>query len=380
MLVAKAVANLQSLVRTFRKENILDGASFGVWARKDPQALGHIFDYEQREGMPPLHALVRPSFHPTLPLIMFNYTPSAHNTLYEFSEGWTPTLRLCRGIVFDLDGSLVALPFPKFFNYGEHEETRELPDLPFDATVKHDGHLGIVFRYQGALHLTTRGDFQSPTSRLAGRMLRGYVRRNGWRSSFPENRTLLVEIIHPETKVYLDYAGVKRFTVIGAYDTQTLRDLDHDGLSAFAATLGLPVTERWSGASLQDLVALMRDRSVTNQEGFVVRFSDGLRVKLKYQTYIGKMVENKLGYTYLMNRMIAGNLQKMLETLPEEIYGVALRMLGDILLAFSVPGDAQTKWRSLYTLLPEEERTANFQTVCRSFARSLLGQSRPTSR
>ena len=368
---SQSLQNLGEFVRQLSRDGVTDGKTFSVWARENEEAMEVVFDYKRLDGMPSIRSLVRPFFHPTLPLVGLNYTQSAHNTLYEFASGWTEPLRLCRGIIFDCNGNLVALPFPKFFNYGEHAETRELPNEPFEATTKHDGHLGIIFEYKGKIYVTTRGDFESRTSVLATHMLREYARKYVWEDKFPEDVTLLVEVIHPETKVYLDYDGKRGFVLIGAFNRATLEDYDNEKLHNFSQLLGIPLVERWMSQELEDLVGLMQDRSVDDQEGFVVRFRSGLRMKLKFMSYIAKMVEDKLGFSYLMQRMIKGNLERMLDTLPEEIYGVALKMLGEIMMAVATPGSQKIKWQALYNLQPEEKRTSYYRGVCRKFLSSL---------
>ena len=132
------------------------------------------------------------------------------------------------------------------------------------------------------------------------------------------------------------------------------------------------MSERWTGKGIDELVMLMADRSVENQEGYVVRFASGLRVKLKYQTYIGKMVADKLSYTYLMRRWMTGNLQRMLDTLPEELYETALRMVGQIFVTMNGTGTPQEKWRRLYEILPEDQSTAYYQGVCREFVKHMM--------
>jgi hypothetical protein len=374
MISRKTVGRLSAFVKMLAAEKFANAHDYSAWAKSKEEEIANLFGYERQPGMPPITSLFKPFMHPTLPLIGLNYTQQAHNTLYEFTDGWTPVLRLCRGIIFDRKGNLVALPFPKFFNYGEHEETRKLPRLGFDATEKFDGHLGIIFKYQDQLLVTTRGDFNSRTSVLAGHMLKRYAKQNNWLRLYPNHLTLLVEIIHPDTKVYLDYSGEQHFTVIGAFDTATLTDYAYDDLRGFAEKLQLPITRRWVGDSLKKLIALMEDRSIDNKEGFVVCFTNGLRVKLKYQTYIGKMVADKLSHAYLMQRMIKGNLEKMLDTLPEEIYGAALGMLGEIMLLVHTPGTPQERWRRLYDLVPDGQSTPYFQSICRSFVKNTFGK------
>lgn len=370
------VNKLQELVAELKMAGIDSVAAWREW-KKNPanlEKLNRIFDYPAGCGMPPINALVDASFHPTLPLVLFNYSPVAHNTLYLFPDGWTSPLRLCRGIVFDrATTDLVALPFPKFFNYGEHPETLRLSGT-FEATLKQDGHLGIIFTYRGQKILTTRGDFGSPSSKLGNRMLERYQQANpaGWGAQLFNHLTLLVEMIHPSTAVHVDYNGSEEFRLIGAMDMGSLEDYSYGRLNALSAALDIPLTSRWTGQSLDDLVALMQDRTVRNTEGYVVHFSaTNLRVKLKFATYIGMMVAAKLSYSYLMRRYLSGNLQKMLDTLDEELMGTALQMLGRLLYVASAPGKKKDKWRKLYELVPADNRTSSFEATCREFVKSI---------
>jgi len=365
-----AVAGLKEFIKTLATNNIRDRKAFRQFCLKNEDLVSALFNYDRYEGMPAIGELLSIDYHETLPLILLNYSTIAHNTLHAFPEGWTPVLRLCRGIVFDTAGNLIALPFPKFFNYNQHPETIELPNLPFKATEKHDGHLGIIFRYNGQLILTTRGRFNSPSSILGNEMLKRYVGEYNWDQIFPESITALVEMIHPQTFVHKKYYGEKTFIIIGAMNTKKLFDFNYDKLTRLANLLHVKITQPWSGDNLQNLIQLMKDRSVTNEEGYVIRFENGLRVKIKFESYIGLMVASKLSYSYLMNRMISGNLEKMLATLPEEIYDTAMNMLGKILMDVSSPGTLQQKWTKLYGLNPTG--SSYYKQTCRTFVKHLL--------
>jgi len=113
-----AILALSGFVQTFIEAGVTDAKSFNQWKKNEGNAkyMAQLFEYPQDAGWPALTGLVKPFFHPTLPLVGLNYTQLAHNTLHEFPRGWTTALRLCRGIVFDHRGNLVALPFMKFFN------------------------------------------------------------------------------------------------------------------------------------------------------------------------------------------------------------------------------------------------------------------------
>ena len=329
-----------------------------------------IFAYRRTAKMPRITALLSPSFDQQDGLVSLNYSPVAHNTLHAFPKGWTPVLRLCRGTVFDRSGRLVALAFPKFFNFGEHPESSELPNEPFTATVKYDGHLGIVFRTpNGRLRLATRQSFNGPSAKLGSMLLERTATKNRWKSDdLPCGLTLLVEIIHPRTKVHVDYGRRRGFVLIGA--TNGLHDCDHDELEALGRRLGLPVTERWTGKSIADLRKLMRDRTAANQEGYVVRFKNGLRVKFKFESYIGLMVQDKLSYGYLINRTLSGNLEKMLRTLPEEVRDEADQMVRNLFRAKRI-GDEKKRRAYLYGLDKKREKNQHYRGQCRRFLASI---------
>jgi len=366
----EALAGLSEIVQALAKDGIKDKAGWREWRKGHGTLIETALGYERAGKMPAASSLVSAFFHPTLPLIGLNYTPVAHNTLHASPAGWTPALRLCRGIVFDRDGRLVAKPFEKFFNYNEHEETKRLPDEPFTATVKHDGHLGIIFEHGNEWHITTRGDFASRTSKVAAAMLKRYAQRGSWDDKLPCGTNLLVEIIHPQTKVHLRYRG-ERFVLIGAFERDTLRDLGQTELVKLGKALGLPVTERWAGDSIRELVALTQDLTVRNREGYVVRFQSGLRVKFKFASYINLMVEAKLSYAYLLNRILADNLEKMIGNLDEEIQDKARAMVADILNARKVPGTEKERRQYLYELVPPEESTQYYRGLCRKVLKKI---------
>lgn len=364
----KAVASLRTFVGALVKARIKTKAQFRRWKKKpaNEKFMAKCLGYRRKEGMPSVTALVEPHFHKELPLIGLNYTNVAHNTLFAFPDGWTPVIRHCRGIIFDRRGNLVAFPFPKFFNYGEHPETLRMTG-PFIATEKHDGHLGIIFAYKDRLHLATRVSFDGPTARLGNRMLRDIDKKQHWTGRFPEGVTVLVEIIHPDTKVHLEYGRDEKFMLIGAYYNQTLEDIVGSPLVDLGAVLSIPVAERWRGKSLQELRALMRDKDIRNREGIVLRYPGG-RVKHKFESYIGLMVASKLTYGYLMKRLMANNAEKMILTLPEEIVGTARDMIARIqAVVCEVPGDLKARRDYLYGLDPGRQKKQHYRSICRKF-------------
>lgn len=367
MHIAKTVEKLKLFVGALVSAGVEDGAGWHKWRREpaNERFMEECFEYERGDGMPSVTSLIKPFFHPSLPLIGLNYTQVAHNTLHAFENGWTEPMRLCRGIVFSRRRKLVAFPFPKFFNFGEQSETRNLPDEPFVATVKQDGHLGIIFEYDGQIICTTRGCFVSGSADIANQMLDRY--REVWSRSFPKDVTVLAEIIHPETEVHVKYGGEQGFVLIGAYNRRTFQDFDYEELGELGSRLGLKVTPRWSGSSIADLQALMHDLSVANQEGFVVRFASGLRVKFKFKSYIALMIGEKLTPRYVMTRLMDGTFAGKISDLPGEVQLEAQAIERELLSVGAVVGDKKARWEYLYALVPDEERTDYHRTVCRNF-------------
>jgi hypothetical protein len=373
------VESLSRFVQALVKARVKSGDDWRDWRQVEANEafMEECFAYERGPGMPAVTNLVKPFFHPSLPLIGLNYTQLAHTTLHQFASGWTPAMRLCRGIVFSRRGRLVALPFPKFFNYGEHADTVNLPDMAFSATVKHDGHLGIIFEYDGELIATTRGSFVSSSSGIANDMLGPLTAH--WKQAasgrVPKDVTLLCEIIHPETKVIVDYGERKEFILIGAFNRVTLEDYGYSQLAKFASRLDIAVTERLTGKSLADLVAMVKDTTYHNLEGLVVRFGNGLRVKLKYAGYIGKMVIDKINHRYMMLRLMEGSAEKRFGDLPAEVQLLAASVVAELDKVQEIPGDKKAKWNYLYSLVPEDERTDYHRGICRKYYAWLAAQA-----
>lgn len=380
MLEREGINSLKRLIKKIVKDGVKNKADWHLWRKNEnnERFMEKIFDYQRIGNMPKVNTLVSAFFHPEEPLIGLNYTPVAHNTLHYFKSGWTLPLRICRGIVFDRQAKLVAKPFLKFFNFGENDETINLPNESFDATVKHDGHLGIIFKYNSKIILTTRGSFTSPSAIIGNEMIKKFGKK--WVNDYPDNLTILVEIIHSITKVILRYEQ-DDLILIGANNVRTLRDYDYESLLKLGRKMNLSVTTVWRGDDIDDLRQFMKDKSIANQEGFVVRFVSGPRVKFKFATYIGKMFEAKLTYSYLMKNMIKGKLDEKLNFLPAEGKIRAQEMLKEILAVKDIiDEDKKSLDRKqkeyLYLLEDEEKRSNSYKTTCRSFLLFLKSENK----
>lgn len=209
-------------------------------------------------------------------LFIYNYTDKAM-----YDKVWNEYTLQCRGLIADKEGNIIARPFPKFFNL--HENNESLPLEDFEVYEKLDGSLGIlyfdydIFFDEDMPKIATRGSFVSPQAVMANRMLyHQYVN-----SVFHLDKTLtyLFEIIYPQNRIVVNYEDEYSLTLLAVIDTASGAELPLDSF----AHLGFPLVKRYDG--LADIDALTK-LNESNREGFVVRFKNGLRIKIKFRDYI----------------------------------------------------------------------------------------------
>lgn len=230
--------------------------------------------------------------HPQDPhLFIYNYTPTC-----QYSGAWDEVTRLCRGLILGvyaadpemhfLDGDRLAvcraLPFPKFFNYGEHGVIQDIPNRPPDTvTVKLDGSLGISYRMCGELQWATRGSFGSVQAAAANRIWRErYAHRLD--TLIPGEFTLLVEIIAPETRNIVRY-DFEDLVLLGIRNHHTGYDLPYVDVQSIARIWDMRVAEQVEG-DLPSLIERAKGMSAT-EEGFVLRWGN-FRLKVKSEQYM----------------------------------------------------------------------------------------------
>jgi RNA ligase len=239
--------------------------------------------------------------HPTLPLTIWNYTEKV-----QYENLWDEVTLSARGLVTDDTGDIVATPFQKFFNI---EEGKFEPTENFEVFEKMDGSLGIVFWYRGQWVVATRGSFTSDQAIKAREILRKYNTNIMFR-----HLTFCFEIIYPENRIVLDYGNDEKLVLLGTFDKNG-KEIDVEMWSQY----GFDVVKKYDG--IKDYKQL-KEMVKNDQEGFVVKFSNGDRVKVKGVEYLRlhKIMTNVTTtgvWEYLKN---GEDVLELLKDVPDEFY------------------------------------------------------------
>lgn len=244
--------------------------------------------------------------HPRLPLTIYNYSKSA-----QYDAHWTPTTVNCRGLIVHDDGTVIARPFKKFFNFGQVDT----PTGPVVVTDKADGSCGIVYRDGDRLCISTRGSFVSEQAQHATEVL------NARYGDFdpPANWTYVFEIIYPENRVVVNYGSFDDLVLLGAVDIETGRSV---ALEEAASYWSGPVVETFPYTSLEEALAAPARE---DREGLVLHFTDpDERIKIKQEDYVrlARLMSGITGRAVYMSMKHpeTHSFEAVLERAPDEVY------------------------------------------------------------
>ena len=278
--------------------------------------------------------------HPTLPLTILNYTD---RTTYE--QRWNSVTRHCRGlIVNNVTNEVIARGPRKFFNYGEPSANTYPLDTKVILSRKEDGSLGIAWSYWDherdtiQYGVATRGSFASEQAVHATELVQ---RENGHEQRYElwydavaqyadDDISYIGEIVYPENRIVLDYAGRDELIPLGAVDNRTgviqwRPQHDHAGNPIIAHSNFGPDEV----ITLAEALAL---EIPDNEEGYVLDIlNDDLEVidhlKLKGDRY--KELHAAifgLSEKAVWEQMQACTINEFIEALPDEVQPWALEV------------------------------------------------------
>jgi len=241
--------------------------------------------------------------HPSLPLTIWNYSEKV-----QYEGLWDEITLSCRGLVTDDRAVVFARPFKKFFNM---EEGRHTPTSEFEVFEKMDGSLGIMFKYNGEVICATRGSFASDQAVWMSKFAKEY----NYQDIIVDGFTYLFEIIYPENRIVVNYGDQERLVLLGIIKTESGQELPYDDISFDS----WDIVNKYDG--IRDYSEL-KSKIDNNAEGFVVRFSNGDRMKIKGEEYLRlHKVMTNLSTTAVWEVLSnGGNMDDLLKDVPDEFY------------------------------------------------------------
>lgn len=242
--------------------------------------------------------------HPSEDLFILNYTPKT-----QYEGFWNDVTLSCRGLIVDSAGTIRARCFRKFFNYEEvfHEvSTRTSSSMHFKVYDKVDGSLGILYWVGDEPFIATRGSFESEQAKRANEILRSKPY-----ASLRRDLTYLFEIVYPANRICVDYGGVEDLVLLATLDTET-------GEEVFGEEVPFNRAEEVSEVS--DFSSL-KSLNLPNREGFVVRFEDSFRFKIKFEDYVRlHSLIFSISSKSVWRTLMEGD-KFQLDMLPDEVFG-----------------------------------------------------------
>ena len=273
--------------------------------------------------------LVNKNTHPQYPnLELFNYTNEC-----QFSKAWNVFTRIARGLILNVEQKQICgLGFQKFFNLSENIDP--IPEhQSFEVTEKVDGSLLIIYYYKDNWHVATRGSFSSDQSIWAEEFLHKHLPLY-----LNPSYTYLAEAIYPSNRIVIDYKGWSGFYILGGYDLRNGQELLLDEAFSPFFQYCYTNTERHAQPEGYDpyrqvkvykedsieLLEKMANDMTHEEEGFVIKYEDSTRFKIKSPAYVAvhKVVFNlsPLAIWELLLTDIEGNtLKEHLKIVPEEL-------------------------------------------------------------
>jgi len=198
-------------------------------------------------------------------------------------------LRECRGIAFDIDGTVAARKMHKFFNVGEKEETR-LENIYFSQPhvilEKLDGSMVVAQMIDGMLQWATKAGI-TDTSKQAEE----YVKDHPEYIRFAEfcieaGQTPTFEWCSRQQRIVIDYPE-DQLVLLAVRLNRTGIYWSHKELEDWAKTFGILVVRKIYDSNQflpEQLIEEIRKQE--DIEGVVIRFDDGHMVKIKAAQYL----------------------------------------------------------------------------------------------
>ena len=216
---------------------------------------------------------------------------------------------------------------PKFFNYGEKRGKYDCNfKKGFSVTKKMDGSLIQVFLWDGNIIVSSKGSFHSDQANWASKILLRMI--NTQNLEFKEGLTYSFELIHPENRIVCNYGYREDLTLLSVRDSEG-RELNLAEFSEFnvVETISLGITK------YKDLKEI---KIPDDEEGYVILFDNGNRVKIKGDEYcrLHRIVTNTTSYDIYDALKNDLDMSEMTDRVPDEFLSWYFQTVGKIHLEF----------------------------------------------
>jgi hypothetical protein len=252
--------------------------------------------------------------HPTKDLTIWNYSPKV-----QYERLWDDITLQCRGLVTNSKGDIVARPFKKFFNYEEHKP-EDIPNEDYEVYEKMDGSLGILFYYEDEWIMATRGSFTSEQAIKGKELLEKYNYKR-----LHVDYTYLFEIIYKENRIVCEY-DYNDVVLLGMIETKSGNEVNiHNSnedvrFQNMISNIGFRVVMLYK--TWGESYDLLKEEIQKDREGYVIRFKNGFRMKIKGEEYkrLHKILTN-FSSKDIWELMKEGKpLDEFLDRVPDEFY------------------------------------------------------------
>jgi RNA ligase len=205
---------------------------------------------------------------PIHPLSIYNYSRET-----QYSGKWDEITLKCRGLVLDNEGNVVAKSFDKFFNLEEHNP-KDIPMDSFEVYDKLDGSLILLFNYGGEWVFASKGSFNSDQSNLAKKLFEELYSYEYLSSHY----VYLFELIGPSNRIVVEYPE-DNLVLLAINDRSdwSERNIYTDASNNFVKVKIFDGVNDFS--TLKNVIP-------NDKEGFVVKFKNGFRMKIKGEEYV----------------------------------------------------------------------------------------------
>ena len=292
--------------------------------------------------------------HPSEDIYILNYSKTC-----SIEKKWNEATMECRGVIVDAYYNVLYRPFDKFFNYEEIDDKSIIPGGAATAYEKIDGSLGIMYWIDEVPYIATRGSFVSDQAKHATEILHTkYSNEIELIKHLRGTYTFLFEIVYPENRIVVDYGDMDDIILLAIVNTK------HPGNE-----IPIEFYEKYfhtakSYGTFDDWLGIREKFDGQGREGFVLKFDNGFRMKMKYEDYFRlHRLRSYMTKKHIFEFVETGRLDElheMLEQFDEEIQISVKNILEEFTDRFNeIEEEARGEYREFET---DKEAAEYFKT------------------